>query len=181
MFAAAKENRYSASVSRAPVRAMLKIIASFSFLQFQISQAVTRGAEVLVTARTPSCKHRQLNVTIAHSFFVARARALFYQEVRISARQEVAMDTCGSSTAPRITSEGEERGAQVWVSSHESGHVGIICPRAPGDESLHSLESIETLARGLISRAHPRASHEKNRRRTPFSLEETPFSLRTTR
>lgn len=96
---------------------MPEIIASFSFLQFQIARTNAgnnrRGSTRILHAS--SCKHRQLNVTIVHLFFVARARAPFYQEVRISARQEVAMDTCGSSTAPRVTSEEEERGAEVGL------------------------------------------------------------------
>lgn len=94
------------------------------------------GAEALVTVRAPP-----VNVTIAHSFFVARAP--LYQEVRISA-PEVARNADAST----------RRNVPRWVSIHESGRptcAGMIVrnrPRAPGDESLHSLERIETSAPG---------------------------------
>lgn len=82
-----------------------RFILVFTILNRANLAAVTRGAEVLIGSTHQVAS--QLNVTIVHSFFVARARALFYQEVRISARQEVARNTCGSSTASRITSEEE--------------------------------------------------------------------------
>lgn len=134
-------------------------------LQFQIAQTSSnkRGAEALVTVRAPS-----VNVTIAHSFFVARAP--LYQEVRISA-PEVAR----RANAPCYIST--RRNVPRWISIHESGQhtcAGMIVrnrPRAPGDESLHSLESIETSTPGPnFTNSSARKPREKNPRRISFFL-----------
>lgn len=174
---AAKENRER--FTRAPVRAMPEIIASFSFLQFQIARTSAdnkrRGSTRILHA--PSCKHRQLNVTIVHSFFVARARAPFYQEVRISARQEVVMDTCGSSTAPRVTSEEEERGAEVgldprkWTRGH---HLSESFRRW---KSTFPRDYRDFGSGPNFTSSSMRKPWEKPAL-TPFSIEKTPFSLR---
>lgn len=156
-----------------------EIIASFACLQFQIAQTSSNNIR---RGRTRNCTSREhtlmpVNVTIAHSFFVARARAPFYQEVRISRRGQEAAKCLVTAVlrhcALRVTPA--RRNVPRWVSIHESGHVcwapSFSCPRAPGDESLHSPSLFTWMSRlrqtrGLISRVHP--SHVRKTRSVYF-------------